>query len=361
MTDHQLVTFFIPSLEGGGAERVVVNLANALSLREKTIDLLLFHEGGVFGNHVSTGVRLKSLNVTSRWTRAFALVPFIRYIKQTKPDTVVVSGHSAFFIALVGLLLTEIRLVVIAHNTISKELGPSKWVAKFLYRLADQVIAVSEGVARDIRDWGKIRVPRLRTIYNPVDVSQISAESQEQPDHPWFLDPSNRVLVSVGSLSRQKNHKLLISAFHAARTKDANLRLIILGEGPQRSALEKLVLKLGLQEVVSMPGFVANPFAYMRAAHRFVLSSSYEGFGLVLVEALCSGARIISTDCPSGPVEILEGGRWGVLVPPDNIELMAQAITLDDSRFPNTAESRSRAMDFSLERALDAYQRVIYA
>jgi glycosyltransferase involved in cell wall biosynthesis len=361
MTDHQLVTFFIPSLQGGGAERVVVNLVNALSLREKAIDLLLFHEGGIFANHVSTGVRLQSLNVTSRWTRMFALVPFIRYIKQTKPDTVVVSGHSAFLIAWVGLLLTEIRLIVIAHNTVSRELGPSKWAAKFLYRLADQVIAVSEGVASDIRDWGKIRATRLRTIYNPVDVSQISTKAQEQPDHPWFLDPSNRLLVSVGSLSRQKNYKLLISAFHAARPKDANLRLIILGEGPQRSSLEKLILKLGLQEVVSMPGFVANPFAYMRGAHRFVLSSNYEGFGLVLVEALCSGARIISTDCPSGPAEILDNGRWGVLVPPNDIELMAQAINLDNSKFPNTTESRSRAMDFSLERALDAYEQVIYA
>jgi len=361
MADSRLATFFIPSLGGGGAERVVVSLANGLSAREKTIELLLFHEGGEFVNHVSPRVHLRSLNVKSRSTRAFALLPFIRYMKQAKPKTIVVSGHSAFFIAWAARLFMKGRIVVIAHNTVSKELGPSKWVAKFLYRFADEVVAVSEGVASDIRDWGRVPVGRLRTIYNSVDVGQIIVMSNERPDHSWFLNPSNKIIVSVGSLSKQKNHSLLIRALHTARTKDANLKLIILGEGQERHSLEKLILELGLQQAVSMPGFVANPFAYMRGAHRFVLSSSYEGFGLVLVEALCSGARIISTNCPSGPAEILDNGRCGVLVAPDNVREMVQAISLEDDSFPNPTEARSRALDFSLEHSLDAYERVLYA
>ena len=354
------VVLFIPTLGGGGAERVVVNLANGLSDYGDRIGILLLERAGVYFDELRDPVKLDHLGISSRIGRFLGFPRYISYLKARRPDVVLVSGHSAFLIALVGRLFVRHRLLVIVHNTVSSELGFSRFVARWLYRYADKIVAVSNGVAGDIKRYARIPPTKLRTIYNPVNTVRIRELSAHVPSHRWFKDPSLHIIVAVGSLTAQKNYKFLLQTIAFIKQKNAEVRLLILGEGHLRGELEDLISALGIEREVELIGFVKNPFAYMGRAQRFVLSSSFEGFGMVIVEALASGAKVVSTDCPSGPSEILEAGRWGMLVPLGDQSKLAAALVGQDDRFPSVDQARERASAFSLEPAVEAYRRAIY-
>ena len=183
------------------------------------------------------------------------------------------------------------------------------------------------------------------------------AKSEEALDHPWFLPGEPPVILGVGRLTQAKDFPTLIRAFALVRKKHP-ARLMILGEGEERSKLETLVQELGLEKEVSLPGFVDNPYKYMKRAAVFVLSSKWEGFGNVLVEAMALGTPVVSTNCPSGPAEILENGRWGRLVPVGDVYALAEAIieTLDEEHHPDVA---NRAKDFAVELAVEKYINVL--
>jgi glycosyltransferase involved in cell wall biosynthesis len=226
------------------------------------------------------------------------------------------------------------------------------------YLKADCIVAVSEGVADDL--VSEVGLPRsaIRVIYNPVVTPELAARAEEPLVHPWLVPGSAPVLLAAGRLSAQKDFPTLLRAF--ARVRAARpARLIILGEGELRAQLEAQAVALGLGEDVQFPGFVENPYAYMRRAGVFVLSSAWEGFGIVLVEAMACGAPVVSTDCPVGPAEILEGGRYGPLVPIGDDGALAHAIlsALDCPMDPERL--RARAGDFALEKIGRQYLEVL--
>lgn len=351
---------FIPSLRGGGAERVVVNIANGLRRRNEEVSLLLYEREGVYFDELDEQVPIDDLGISSRYTRLFALFKYISFLKKKSPEIILVSGHSAFLLCFFLHTFFKHKLMVIVHNTVSEEKGVSRYIAKFFYRYADSIIGVSKGVSDDITQYASIFEDKVRTIYNPVDLRRIESLSMQKTEHLWLQDQTLQVVVAVGALSIQKNYPLLLNAIAVIRKTNPAIRLLILGEGEIRSVIESKIQKLGLSEIVELLGFTKNPYAYMRGASRFVLSSDFEGFGLVLVEAMASGARIISTDCPSGPAEILEYGRWGKLVPVGNAEELAKAIMSPITEFPKIEEMRVRASDFSLDHALEAYLQEIY-
>jgi glycosyltransferase involved in cell wall biosynthesis len=202
-------------------------------------------------------------------------------------------------------------------------------VARF-YPACEAIVAVSEGVAADLRRVAGLSREHVRVIHNPVAVPECSVDGSLQTPHPWLRPSEPPVVVSAGRLTTQKDYPTLVRAFTQVATRRA-VRLIILGEGPERNKLERLITALGIQDSVLMPGFVADPFTYFRAARAFVLASRWEGFGMVIAEALACGCPVVSTDCPSGPAEILEHGRYGTLVPVGDEIAMARAIeaTLD--------------------------------
>jgi len=352
-------TFFIPTLSGGGAERVVVSLANALSKDGAGVGVLLFERKGVFIDSLSKRVRLDDLGVSNRLSRLLGIREYVRYVKKHRLNCFVVSGHSAFLVSFLGILLVPHKLIVVVHNAVSSEVGVSKLIAKFFYRYADRVITVSKGVYEDIRKYGKIDPAKMITIYNPVEIDQIERMAQEDPIHRWLENSDLKVLIAAGSLSKQKNFSLLIRAIAKVKITEPKIRLIILGEGPLKLSLDRLIKVLDLTNEVELAGFVSNPYSYMAKSARFVLSSDYEGFCLVLVEALASGAKVISTDCHHGPSETLEDGRWGTLVPPGDVEALANAILLPDDHFPSVQESKLRARLYTLERAVGLYREVI--
>jgi len=251
-----------------------------------------------------------------------------------------------------------------ANNPVSYPAsGLRDWLAmqalRWVLPTADAVIVGSRGWASDLTGWTSVDPGRVHVVGHPIVDGSIDTLAREPIDHPFFSASGPPVVLSAGRLSPPKDFVTLLKAFSLLR-RDRHLHLVILGEGRDRPALEALVRQYGLQEVVSMPGFVGNPFAYMRRASVFVLSSASEGLPGVLVQAMACGCPVVSSDCPSGPREVLDGGRLGPLVPVGDAEAMAQAIAaaLDA---PQASELlRARAAEYSVERSVGEMEAVLW-
>ncbi len=204
--------------------------------------------------------------------------------------------------------------------------------------------------------------PKFRVIYNPIVDEELLRKAEEPVDHPFFGEGRPPVILAAGRLHVSKDFPTLLRAFSLVR-REVPSRLLILGEGEKRRELEELAEELGIREDLDMPGFVKNPYKYMRRASVFVLSSQWEGLPTVLVEAMACGCPVVSTDCPSGPAEILQGGECGLLVPPRNAEELAAAIlrVLKDKTLAQELREKGkiRAMDFTVERAVREYIRLV--
>jgi glycosyltransferase involved in cell wall biosynthesis len=231
------------------------------------------------------------------------------------------------------------------------------WLAKQFYPWADGIVAVSQGVGDDLAQFVDLNGKPIHVIYNPVVRPELHDLARLPLDHPWFRPGEPPVVLGVGRLNPQKDFGTLIRAFaKVVRTREA--RLLILGEGAQRDELEALVKELNLQQQISLPGFANDVYAYMSRASLFVLSSKWEGLPGVLIEAMCCGAPVVSTDCPSGPREILQDGKYGDLVPMDDADALADAIAtnLDAG---STGPPRESWRRFEPETVVDQYLEVL--
>lgn len=362
------IAIFIPSLDGGGAERAMVTLANGIATRGYRVDLVLCTPQGPYLSEVAADVRVVDLNAR----RVAASLPgLVRYLRREQPAVMLSALNHANVIAVLARMLVKAttqlstRLIVSerAYFSVSRANAKTlrgRMMGAFMqeaYPRADVVTAISTGVADDLAR--SIGMPRssIKVAYNPIVSATLLAQSKEDIGHPWFQTGEAPVVLAVGRLTALKDFPTLIRAFSRLR-KQRMCRLVILGEGVLRPELMALVAELGLQADVDLPGFVENPFAFMRRSALFVLSSASEGFGNVLVQAMACGTPVVSTDCPSGPREILEGERWGRLVPVGDIEALtkAMAASLDDTQQPDVAQ---RAAEFSVERAVDEYLKLM--
>jgi glycosyltransferase involved in cell wall biosynthesis len=243
--------------------------------------------------------------------------------------------------------------------------GSLRWKHRFLpplarrtYLMADAIVAVSEGVAQDLVAHAGVSRERITKIYNPVVTAELLVRAKEPLDHPWLKPGEPPIILGTGRLVSPKDFSTLLRAFARVRAQRKS-RLIILGEGNRRNELEYLAQKLGVSNDVALPGFVANPCAYMARASVFVLSSAWEGFGNVIVEALACGCPVVSTDCPNGPSEILGDGAYGPLVPVGDDAAMADAILAILESSTESGRLQARAAEFSAERAVDDYLDVL--
>lgn len=361
------IAIFAPSLRGGGAERVMVTLANAFAMRGFNVDLILAATEGPYLRDVVADVRVVDLKA-GRVIRA--LLPLVRYLRRERPVAMLSAMGHANLIAVLGqkLARTSTRVVVSERGTVSGEFRIARgFVPKLTFKLlpwiyprADAICTVSQEATNDLADFTGIPHERIKTIYNPFDLASIEENAEATPDHPWFEKGGAPVILAIGRLNEAKDFSVLIRAF-AQLKRSRMARLMILGEGELRSALESLIDELELTERdVQMPGFVDNPFAYLSRCNLFVLSSRREGLPGALIEAMACGAPVVSTDCRSGPAEILEGGRWGRLVPVGDVDALAKAMAevLDTPRY-QLPDVRARARDFEQDRAVDAYLRLL--
>lgn len=356
---------FIPSLAGGGAERVVVALCNALASKGLRIDLLAGRASGPYVGDVDRAlIRLIDLQSSSPATWTWKLA---RYLRRTRPGTLLSALPHANVAAIIAGKIAGVstRIAVSEHTTVGEVAGTSRrLLARLLpmalratYPRADHIIAVSHGVADDLARLVKLPRERIEVIYNPVDLAAVQRGAAQPLDNAWFDDGSPPVILSVGRLISAKDHACLLEAFARIR-ESRNCRLAILGDGELGELLATQAVRLGIAGDLQMPGFQKNPYAWMRRAAVVVLSSRREGMGLVLVESMACGTPVVSTDCPGGTAEVLEDGKWGRLVPVGDPDAMASAIaaTLDDTERPDVEK---RAADFGLNRAIDSYANTL--
>ena len=344
--DVRRLAIFAPSMAGGGAERVALKLAEGFVDRGFEVDLVLSAAEGPRMTEVRDDVRVVDLDARRVLTSLPALA---RYLAKERPLALASHLDHANVVALVAAKLARYRgrVVVVEHNTLSEAARNGKsrrdrmmpHIVRRAYRRADYVVGVSGGVVQDLAAIAKVPGAKLRVISNPIVTPDLAERARETVDHPWFGDGS-AVFLAVGRLRPQKDFQTLLFAFQRVRARRP-ARLLILGEGHQRDALESLARDLGITDDVSLPGAVANPYAYVARAVAFVLSSRWEGLPTVLVEALACGVPVIATDCPSGPREILDGGRFGRLVAVGAVDELALAMdaALDGRLRPPPDES----------------------
>lgn len=355
MTARRL-TVALTDLAGGGAERLQLGLAPHFAAAGWEVTLLLQRRCGALLADAPHGIALASLDAD----RQIAALPgLVAHLRLSRPDILVTNTEHGALTALAAKVLSRspTRIVVVQHSSLRRQVDShGGWRYRALPPLlrralpqAAAIIAVSEGVADELARIVNLPRDRVTAIPNGVRLSD-----HQGPRHPWFGDGRGPVLLAIGRLVPQKDFATLIRTIAQLSAVPA-ARLVILGEGPQRADLVRLVRELGLRDRVALPGFCADPSAMLQAADLFVSTSRYEGFGNAIAEALLAGTRVVATDCSFGPAEILDGGRYGRLVPVADEAALAKAITASLAGTPDKSTLRARGAAYSLERCAAAY------
>jgi glycosyltransferase involved in cell wall biosynthesis len=389
-----LVALFVDNLHGGGAERMTLQLAEGLVRAGQRVDLLVGEAEGAYAGEVPSGLRLivlgraplrgrlaalradpggwrpvlRAVVLPRRISRTVGCIPALAgYLRREEPDALIARLSYANLVALWARSLagSRTRVVVTEANTLSRRTAGRKRPGRAWLRLlpelirrsyvhAEAIVALADGGADDLAAVTGLARDRIETISNPVVSPRLEQQASEAVDHPWFAPQAPPVILGVGRLVPQKDFATLVRAFARVRA-ERPARLVILGEGEGREPLLALARELGVEKEMDLPGFQANPFAFMARCAVFVLSSAWEGMGNVLVEALAAGCPVVSTDCPHGPREVLDDRALGPLVPVGDDAALARAIlrTLDAPGDPSLRQER--AAEFSVERAVDGF------
>lgn len=341
MSDRPIAVF--ASFSGaGGVERMLVQLLAGLVELGRSAELVLVRDQSPYLAELPTAVRRVPLGHTHTLGATLALA---RYLRRRRPRVLLAAKDRAGRSAVLARALsrTETRILLRLGTNLSAAMSERHtlerwlryWPIRRLYPHLDGIIAVSEGVAADTRRISGVPSKRVRVIRNPVITPALLAAAERPCPHPWLAPgrPADAppVILGVGRLQRQKAFPTLLRAFARLRAQRP-CRLLILGEGGGRAELERLVGTLSIGADVDLPGFEPNPYPYLRTASQFVLSSAWEGSPNALTEAMALGTPVVATDCPSGPFEILAGGRFGPLVPVGDDTALAEAMgaNLDD-------------------------------
>ncbi len=364
MPDRRLTVFTSFSGEGG-VERMIVNLVREFVRTGIAVDVLALRGTSRHLEALPPEVGVTHLRGRHSSTVVGELVD---YLRDKQPTAMLVAKDRPGRAALRARRRSGVdtRIVIRLGTNLSASLAersaPSRWLRTTLmrraYRDAERIIAVSEGVAVDTRRVTGLPDSHIEVIHNPVITSALHAQAALTPEHPWFNDGRRPLLVAAGRLTPQKDFPTLLRAFQRVAQSLPDARLIILGEGRLRAELLSLAAELGIDERLALPGFIANPYPYLARADLFVLSSRWEGSPNVLTEATALGTPVVSTDCPSGPSELLQGGRFGPLVAVGDADALAEAILATIQRpLPRDVLRQAAAeyrADFSARRYLAA-------
>jgi glycosyltransferase involved in cell wall biosynthesis len=352
------VCIFPDRLDNGGVGRYAINLAEALLVQGAKVDLFVTAETGELFPQRPQQARLFVGGGSSKKS----VLPLFKYLRRERPDLLITANGYIDILSVVvnTAALYPTQQVVTIHTARSADDMAGKeglkkiydGLCRWLYPWSRHVVAVSEAVAKDSRDYFGLK--KVQVIYNPVVTPSLFTKSQSKPRHPFFQPKTVPVLLAIGRLTTQKDFATLLRAFALIR-KQREARLLILGEGEDRQMLETLAKELGITQDLSMPGFVDNPYPYIKEADVLVSSSAWEGLPTVLIEALALGTPVVATDCPGGSSEILMAGKYGGLVEMKNPTLLAQSVihTLTTSPDPTTLKERGQM--FSMEASAKKY------
>jgi glycosyltransferase involved in cell wall biosynthesis len=355
----------MPSYRAGGAERVMVTLANGFAACGWNVDLVVCQAEGPLRFDLDSRV----MEVDLRQSRvAFGLPKLASYLRRAQPRALLSTIAHANVIAATASRWARWRgRLVLRESTNLGSLDPhyTGWRQKLVLRCvslgygrADVIVTGSKGMADDLLARGLPR-GRVSVIPNPVDLSIVAKTEQMLTGHPWLDNASTPVILAAGRLIRDKGYDLLLEAFAHLR-KQREARLLILGEGEERGALERQLHSLGIRNDVHMPGFVDPIFPWLARCTVFVLTSRREGLPNALIQALACGCNIVAADCASGPAEILESGKWGRLVAPESVPALVQGLAQAlDSPVTTREAARERARFYSVDRILSEYRAVL--
>jgi glycosyltransferase involved in cell wall biosynthesis len=337
MENNGRIAILLYRLRFGGAERVMLTVSEELARRGHEVDLVTFDVRGEFAEKIPENVRLYDL-------RSLGIIRAARkiskYLAARSPSAIIANGDRC---ALASFMARKLRprentkIIAVVHHDLTGVLGLRgasakdkflAWGKKFpmarVYRRIDEIAAVSEGVAASVVNFLGIPRDKISVIYNPVPVDEIREHASQAANHPWFADGALPVIISCGRLTPQKDFETLLRAFALLR-RETSSRLVILGEGPEREKLEALIHSLGIEDCAALFGFEENPYKYIARAELFVMSSIFEGLPTAIIEAMALGVPVVSTDCPSGPAELL-AGHPDMLVPVRDPDSLAAAM-----------------------------------
>lgn len=357
------IPIFVSFSGQGGVERMILNLARGLVARGQGVRLVLARADGGWLDHLPDGVEVELLGTRHTLT---AVIPLARYLRRHRPPLMLVAKDRAIKAAVLARALAgvKVRLVGRLGTNVSAALAGrgrlkrTLWYAgmRRFYGRLDGLVAVSQGVKADVVAITGMDPRTIRVISNPVITPDLTEAARRPTGHPWVDEKDLPLIIAVGRLTRQKDFPTLLRAF-ARLAAERPARLVILGEGDRREALLALAAELGIGDRVAMPGFQDNPHAWVAAADLFVLSSLWEGSPNALTEAMAIGVPVVATDCPSGPSELLQGGRVGPLVAPGDVEGMAAAMARVLTAAPDPELLRGAVSAYTMEHSAASYLR----
>lgn len=362
--DNSRIAILLPDLRGGGAERVMLDLAHELSTLGQDVEFALMHTAGDFLHAAQDEFQVFDLDAPRTRGVPAALA---RYLQKRKPDSVIANMWPLTSAAVIGQFISrhQCRLLLMEHCVLTQQYsswgklhaGMMATSMAATYRFADAVAAVSNGAAKDTARLARLSNDRVKVLNNPIPQRQApGSEAIEHAEALWNCPPGERILT-VGSLKDQKNYPLLLRSFAELRSPEA--RLMLLGQGAREAALRAMATELEISERVVFAGFHPDPTPFYQTADLFVLSSDYEGFGNVIVEALACGTPVVSTNCPDGPAEILENGKYGRLVPVRDPQALAHAMQEALAAQHDPIPLKQRASDFAPSIAAKRYLELL--
>jgi glycosyltransferase involved in cell wall biosynthesis len=390
------IALFLASLRGGGAERVFINLAQHFVEKGIRADIVVSHLKGSLISEVPKTCQIVELGhaglrdsllcfadlpfttfsrlmwpILARRPKKLRCYPKLNdYLKRVRPNVLLSTTNIANLLAIWSAQKTQVpnRVVVRQSNNLVYKIKRGKdsldrhlpSLLRQWYPKAHAIIAVSNGVADEMATITGVTRESIHIVHNPLDLNKIDRLASHDPMDAWLQPGQPPVILSAGRLHPQKDYLTLLRAFKRV-VQVHPARMIILGEGNELSQLTRLATALGIADLVKFPGFLKNPYGYMKRASVFVLSSAWEGFPNVLLEALANGCPIVSTDCPSGPSEILGSGRYGRLVPVGDAKTMSQAILATLSTKPAKPFLAERAKMFAIDRITNQYLEILFS
>lgn len=364
---QKIISFFIPDLNGAGAEMVAVNLANEMARQGYYVHMALMRKQGDYLSHLHPNITVFDLqipiNQNSRYKFKHVVGPLTNYLREQKPDAMIVYAFPLTFYAAVTKFISHSRTKLLAseHTCWSQFAKHKSFIRKLkmritmaiAYRLSDITVNVSQDASRDLEYFAYLPHNFVSTIYNPHRFNK-----QQQVQDINTLWHTQYKILSVGRLTPSKNYSLLLDALVLVRQKlDASL--VILGRGEDEAILKEQAKNLGISKYVSLAGFVEQPLAYYQQADLYVMSSDYEGLPNVLLEALSQGLPIVSTNCPTGPREILDNGKFGLLSPVGDAESLAENMVQSLTKQHDKEKLIERSQMFNVETITKQYLSLI--
>ena len=360
------IIFVIPSLKGGGAEKILTELLRNLDRDLFNLELVTFTNEGNYLNLIPGDVSVVNLAKKSAMDSLRLVFAIYRILKKENPDLLVSSLTYANYVCAIAKYFSrsKVPIILTEHSVLSESIPTERFshikkkILRYFYPKADCLVTVSQGSKKELVNSFVVPANKIVVIHNGIDIDLTLKLGKEDVDHPWFREDIP-ILISVGRLTKLKNFPLILKAIHSLKDK-LYFRFVMLGEGEERHNLEAMAKELGISDRVSFLEFQNNPYKYVSKSTLFVLSSFWENFPVVVLEAMCLKVPVISTDYTFGHGEMIENNLTGLIVPNGNADALAEAILLllkDESLRCNLAEAASiRVNDFVIGNMVKKYE-----